>query len=239
MRSKFVTPILFVGLICSTLILAQTVEGQELRTEVFQIRHISLQRVGVLIEPLLSEKGSMIVHAEGSVLIVTDAPEQLRRVQEALIGFDRPPAGVEMVVKLIRASRIEGEEEHMEISDEIREMQPKLDILRYSKYELLDSAILNGVEDEVSSITLAQNYRIGFTVSYINERDGIVTLKRFTLEKRSTDEEWTDLLQATLNLPDRETVIVGASRMSAENASSLILILSASIVRREPSRVEE
>ena len=75
---------------------------QELR--VFQLHFRPAREAAVLVEPLLSPGGSVLLQPSLNSITVRDTPEVLRRVAEALASWDVAPISYKVRVRVLLAS---------------------------------------------------------------------------------------------------------------------------------------
>src|SRR5258705_2956054 len=157
--------------------------GQRLPTQLFTVRFKDVNDVYLLIEPLLSAKGSVSMQPRLKTLAVTDDEDTLRRVEEMIRSYDLPPKNVEVALQLILAST---ESQPEKISPRIRGVIEKLNEIstRWSDYRLLGSATVTASEGEKASVEVGQDYRISFAVDYASSEAQLVHFKRFTLDRR-------------------------------------------------------
>ena len=78
--------------------------AHRLPTQLFTVRFKDVNDVYLLIEPLLSAKGSVSMQPRLKTLAVTDDEDTLRRVEEMIRSYDLPPKNVEVALQLILAS---------------------------------------------------------------------------------------------------------------------------------------
>jgi len=212
---------------------AQETGVQRLPTQLFTVRFKDINDVYLLIEPILSAKGSVSMQPRLKTLAVTDDEATLKRVEEMVRTYDVPPKNVEVSLQLILAST-EGQPE--KISPRIRGVIEKLNEIstRWSDYRLLGSATVTASEGEKASVEMGQDYRISFAVDYASGEQQLVRFKRFTLDHRdlpkgpeASGESYTRVLDTALNLKEDKLYIFGASKMEGSN-KALFMTITAS-----------
>jgi hypothetical protein len=201
-----------------------------LPTQLFTIRFKDVNDVYLLIEPLLSAKGSVQMQPRLKTLAITDDVETLRKIGEMIRGYDLPPKNVEVAFQLILASADRAPEK---ISPRIRGVIEKLNELstRWSDYRLLGSATITASEGEKASVEVGEDYRISFAVDYASEDQKLVRFKRFTLDRKeapkgpeSTEASYARVLDTALNLKEDKLYIFGASKMESSNRALFMTI---------------
>ena len=206
-------------------------------TQIFTVRFKDVNDVYLLIEPLLSARGTVQMQPRLKTLAVTDDPETLRRVEEMIASYDLPPRNVEVALQLILASTAAKPPET--ISPRIRGVIEKLNEIstRWSDYRLLGAATVPCSEGEKTSVELGDDYRISFAVDNASEGQKLVRFKRFTLDRRErpaevegAGERFTRVLDTALNLKEDKLYIFGASKLESSNRA-LFMTITASMPR--------
>jgi type II/III secretion system protein len=212
----------------------QTGEGSptpHLPTQLFTIRFKDVNDTYLLIEPLLSARGSVQMQPRLRTLAVTDDPETLRKIEELIQGYDLPPRNVEVALQLILASTAEKAPD--KISPRIRGVIEKLNEIstKWSDYRLLGTATVTASEGESASVEMGGDYRIAFAVDYASDEQKLVRFRRFTLDRRepSRDHEgegdrFTRVLDTALNLKEDKLYIFGASKLESSNRALFMTI---------------
>ena len=213
---------------------AQSGRAETLPTQLFTVRFKDVNDVYLLIEPLLSAKGSVQMQPRLKTLTVTDDEATLRKIGELIRGYDLPPKNVAVAFQLILASASKAPEK---ISPQIRGVIEKLNELstRWSDYRLLGSATITASEGEKASVEVGEDYRISFAVDYASDDQKLVRFKRFTLDRREAPKgpenpegTYARVLDTALNLKDDKLYIFGASKMESSNRA-LFMSIKASV----------
>ncbi len=208
-----------------------------LPTQLFTIRFKDINDVYLLIEPLLSARGSVRMRPRLRTLAVSDDPETLEKIEAMIQGYDLPPRNVEVSLQLILATAAGKPPET--ISPRIRGVIRKLNEIstRWSDYRLLGSATVVSSEGEKTSVEMGEDYRISFAVDYASDKPRLVRFQRFTLDRRERSrdpeiraETFTRVLDTALNLKEDKLYIFGASKMESSNRA-LFMTITASTQR--------
>jgi hypothetical protein len=209
-----------------------------LPTQLFTIRFKDVNDVYLLIEPLVSARGSVQMQPRLRTLAVTDDPETLEKIEAMIQSYDLPPKNVEVALQLILATAAGKPAET--ISPRIRGgVIQKLNEIstRWSDYRLLGSATVVSSEGEKTSVEMGEDYRISFAVDYASDEQRLVRFKRFTLDRRERpgdpeprEETYTRVLDTALNLKEDKLYIFGASKMESSNRA-LFMTITASTQR--------
>jgi len=212
--------------------------ASRLPTQLFTVRFKDVNDVYLLIEPLLSARGSVQMQPRLRTLAVTDEPETLAKIEALIQSYDLPPKNVEVALQLILATTAGKPGE--KISPRIRGgVIQKLNEIstRWSDYRLLGSATVVSSEGERASVEMGEDYRISFAVDYASDEQKLVRFKRFTLDRRDRfrdpepgEATYTRVLDTALNLKEDKLYIFGASKMESSNRA-LFMTITASTQR--------
>jgi type II/III secretion system protein len=208
-----------------------------LPTQLFTVRFKDVNDVYLLIEPLLSQRGSVQMQPRLRTLAVTDDEETLKKIEAMIQSYDLPPKSVSVALQLILATAAEKPPET--ISPRIRGVIQKLNEIstKWSDYRLLGSTTVPCSEGEKASAELGEDYRISFAVDYASDAQKLVRFKRLVLDRRdrsrdaeSSEATYTRVLDTTLNLKEDKLYIFGASKMEG-SSRALFMTISASTQR--------
>ncbi|HEV8335255.1 MAG TPA: secretin N-terminal domain-containing protein [Candidatus Polarisedimenticolia bacterium] len=208
-----------------------------LPTQLFTVRFKDVNDVYLLIEPLLSQRGSVQMQPRLRTLAVTDDEETLKKIEALIQSYDLPPKSVAVALQLILATAAEKPPET--ISPRIRGVIQKLNEIstKWSDYRLLGSATVPCSEGEKASAELGEDYRISFAVDYAIDEQKLVRFKRLVLDRRdrsrdaeSSEATYTRVLDTALNLKEDKLYIFGASKMEG-SSRALFMTISASTQR--------
>jgi hypothetical protein len=158
-------------------------------------------------------------------MTVTDREENLKTIAKVLAGFDLPPRGFTIAVKLVKAR---ADVPAGSMSREISGLGAKLaELFKFNDYALIDSAVLRGVEGEGVSYRLGEDYQVSFTIGRSSFGE-VLLLSPFVLSRMHRNEQGkvvpVQLYRAPMSIELNQTLVIGASRDEASK-SALILIL--------------
>lgn len=197
--------------------------GKSLTVRTFQFKHKQAENAASAIKGLLSAEGSMSIQPSANSLVVTDLPENLKKIVAALAQFDKPAQPFRLSVRLVSAGRtVPGEAP--QISEEVRDLESKLALLRYNLLDGVGAAELTGKEGEPGLLDL-NGYRADFKFGEYDPASDSITLKDFKLSRLAGDQ-LAPLMKTTLNLKLGQTVIIGATKQ-AQSQRALMIVLSA------------
>ncbi|HUP62027.1 MAG TPA: secretin N-terminal domain-containing protein [Thermoanaerobaculia bacterium] len=197
--------------------------GKSLSVRTFQFKHKQAENAASVIKALLSVEGSMSIQPSANSLVVTDAPENLKKIAATLLKFDTEAQSFRLAVRLVSASRLaEGEKERM--AAELRDVAPNLKVLRYNAFDAVGAADVLGKEGEAGIVDL-NGYRADFRFGEYDPASDSIKLSDFKLARLEGDQ-LSPMLKTTLNLKLGQTVIIGATKQ-ANSQRALMIVVSA------------
>ena len=197
--------------------------GKSLTVRTFQFKHKQAENAAAAIKSLISAEGSMSIQPSSNSLVVTDRPENMKNIAAMLAKFDAPAQPFRLSVRLVSAGRVAaGERER--IADELRDVAPKLALLRYNMLENVGSAEVVGKEGEPGLLDL-NGYRAEFKFGEYDPASDSIKLSDFKLARLEGDQ-LAPMLKTTLNLKLGQTVVISATRQ-AQSQRALMIVVSA------------
>ncbi|GAC1434641.1 MAG: hypothetical protein NVSMB68_07070 [Thermoanaerobaculia bacterium] len=196
--------------------------GRSLSVKTFQFKHKDADRAAAVVKLLMSGDGSLSIQPSTNSMVVTDRAENVKSITAALEKFDTAPQAFKLSVRLVAASRAEGTAPRT--PDELRDLAPKLSMLRYNTFENLGSANVDGREGEPGIVDLESGYRADFKFGDYDPTSDSVKLSDFKVSKLQGDQ-LTQLLKTTMNLKLGQTVVVGATK--SQGGRALLIIVAA------------
>jgi hypothetical protein len=195
--------------------------GKTLTAKTFTFKHKQADKAANVIKSILSAEGSMSIQPAANSLVVTDLPENLKKITAALAAFDAPAKALQLEIGLVSASR--GAENKIDPSIPA-DVSSKLAVLRYNVLESLGEANASGKEGEPSVVSI-QGYRADFRFGEYDPASDSVQIVDFKL-LRSEGDQLAPLLKTTLNLKLGQTVVIGATR-DAKSQRALMIVVTA------------
>lgn len=196
--------------------------AKSLSVHTFSFKYKDADKAAAMIKALLSSEGSMSIQPSANALVVTDRAENLKTIAKALAEFDVPPQPIRLVVRLVGASRVEG---NPRVPDDLKDLAPKLGMLRFNSLEDLGSADVAGREGDPGIVTLPSGYRAEFKFGAYDPASDSIQISDFHLSKLQSDQ-LASLLKTTLNLRIGQTYIVGATK-GPQSPRALMIVLVA------------
>lgn len=194
--------------------------GKSLTAKTFVFKHKQADKAANVIKPLMSADGSMSIQPGANSLVVTDLPENMKKISVALAAFDAPAQQLQLSIRLVSASRGAAAKVDPELSD----VASKLALLRYNVLENVGDAKAAGKEGEPGQVEL-NGYRADFRFGEYDPASDSVQLTDFKLSRLEGDQ-LSPMLKTTLNLKLGQTVIIGATRQ-AQSQRALMIVITA------------
>lgn len=195
----------------------------------FQLRHRPAREAAVIIEPLLSGEGSMLIEPRQNRITVRDSGPVLARVQKALDGWDVPPASFVIRLRVLEASNPKAAPAARRtpaisgLGAELGNLFPFGD---YRELAALRMVVSEGMAIEVPA---GDRFHLRFVLRTTPLALDSVDLTEFQLSRRERLPDGTQrlrpMMRARVNLRLRqESVLGGAGSEDAERALFLVLL---------------
>ncbi len=198
--------------------------GKSLSVRTFTFKYKDAEKAAAMIKSLMSAEGSMSIQPSTNALVVTDRPDNLKTITKALTEFDAPPQSFHLTVRLIGASRVEGTPPR--VTDELRDVAPKLAMFRFNSFEDLGNADVEGKEGDPGIIELPTGYRADFKFGEYDPASDSIQVSDFHLSKLQKDQLASLLKKTTLNLRVGQTYIVGATKAPQSQRALMIVLIA-------------
>ena len=195
--------------------------GKSLTVRTFPLKHKAAEKAVSVIKPLMSAEGSISIQA--NALIITDEREILRKIGAKLKEFDKPAPPFRLTIRIVSAGRAASGKEPR-VPEELRDIAPKLALLRYNELETIGLADITGHEGDPGAVDLS-GYRADFKFGEYDDASDSVKVSDFKLSRLDGDQ-LSPLLKTTLNVKLGQTVIVSATRQ-ANSPRALMIVVSA------------
>ncbi len=208
-------------LLAAGVALAEPAEGGKgLSVRTFQFKFKGVDRAAAVIKPLLSAEGSLSMKPSERSLVVTDRAENLTAIATVLSEFDASPRPLKLSIRLAMASRTETAGR---VPDGLRDVAPKLAMLRFNSVESLGEADIESREGDTGAVELANGYRADFRMGEYDPASKSISITDFKLA-RQQDSQLQDLYKATLNLKVGQTLILPVTR---NGQRAVVVVLAA------------
>lgn len=191
--------------------MAQAQAGEQatpapLEVYVHTLSHRDARIAAGIITQKLSPRGTVEVQPGANTVVVRDIPTILHRVKADLREFDRPPAGVRLELRVVKAGPPPVISPPVADRDELpADLLAKLQaLLRYDSYEVLAHAAVTSKEGEAVDYSLGPDYSVSFKLGSLHSGRKL-RMEDFRIVERLSSEkgrgvEPKELFQADLNV---------------------------------------
>jgi Bacterial type II/III secretion system short domain len=193
--------------------------GKSLSVRTFQFRHKQAEAAAAAIKSLMSAEGTISMQPATNSLIVTDSPENLKRISAAIAQFDVAPQPFRLSVRLVAAGKVA---EGGRVAEGLQDVAPKLALLRYNLLDAIGGAEVVGKEGEPGIVEMTA-YRADFKFGEYDPASDSIKVTDFKLS-RHEGETLAPLLKTTLNLKLGQTVILSAMRQPNSDRALMIVV---------------
>lgn len=195
--------------------------GKSLTVRTFQFKYKQADKAAAMIKSLMSGSGTFTVQPGANSLVVTDDPENLKKIAAAIAEFDAPAQPFHLSVRLISAARGGAA---TKVPEGLRDVESKLALLRYDNLESLGAAGVDGKEGDTGSVDMTA-YRADFKFGEYDPASDSIKISDFKLSRLDGDQ-LAPMMKTTLNLKLGQTVIMAVTR-DAKSQRALMMVLSA------------
>jgi hypothetical protein len=191
--------------------------GKTLTSKTFVFKHKQADKAANVIKGILSAEGSMSIQPAANSLVVTDLPENMKKIAAAIAAFDAPAQALQLSIRLVSASRGAVNK----VDPAAADVASKL-ALRYNVLESIGAAQASGREGEPGVVTI-DGYRADFRFGAYDPAADSVQVVDFKLF-RAEGDQLAPLLKTTLNLKIGQTVIIGAAKQPQSQRALMIVV---------------
>jgi hypothetical protein len=220
---------------------AKPVMKPPLRTEIIHLKYYHGLNMNGLIRTYLSREGNISSGPDAKILVVSDYPENIEKILQAIRQVDVKPADLQFTVQLILGSDTEEKSGEQVPTDPV--MRELRNLLKYKVYTLLDTSLIRAMDNSDSEIRMGEKAEFEFYIKPKVIKDDKGSLIQMEVRLRqiriagtppnatSSKVEYitTELIGTTLNLKPGEKTVVGVSKLDG-GGKGLILIISGKIV---------
>ena len=205
---------------------------------VFTLRHRKAEEALLVVRPLLTARGSLVLQPAHNSLTVRDAGRAVERAAIALETFDVPPRAFSVSVALFRAtSEPSARTSPTPVTEQLRGVGARLrKLFSFTDYTPLDEVVLQSLEGESVSWNLRGSYRVEFRLES-GPGGEVIRLRSLVLSRVRRDEKGRetlrDVARTSINLKPKEPFVIGVGREEG-GVAALFLVLSAGPVEPGP-----
>lgn len=222
-RNSLIASLLFL-LVCGAAFANPPAEKEKsLSVRTFQFKYKDADKAAAIIKPLMSADGSISMQGATNALVVTDHAENVKAIATALAQFDTAAQTFRLSVRLVAAGR---GEPGAKVPDDLRDIAPKLEMLRFTTFEKLGEAEFEGKEGDAGMLEMPTGYRADFHFGEYDPASNSIKVSDLRVSRLTGPQrdQLTSLLKTTLNLTLGQTVILGAAKAPQSQRSLMIIV---------------
>lgn len=211
------------------------------KTELIRLKYFSSMQMMSLARTYLSRESQVTPGPDAKILVVSDYPENVEKLLQAIRQVDVKPADLQFTVQLILGSDTEEKSGEQVPTDPV--MRELRNLLKYKVYSLLDTSLIRAMDNADTQVRMGEKAEFEFYIKpkVIKDEKGSLIQMEVRLRQiriagvppnaTSSKVEYitTDLIGTTLNLKPGDKTVVGVSKLDG-GGKGLILIISGKIV---------
>ena len=209
-------------LVCGVAAAEPKAGDKPLSVRTFTFKYKDADKAAAAIKSLVSADGSISIQPSTNALQVTDNAENLRKIAKALLEFDEPAKGFKVYVRLVSASRVEGDPK---VPAALKDVATKLSMLKYNAFDSVGEATIEAREGDPGIVDMS-GYRAEFKLGEYDAASDSVKVSDFRISKLQTDQLTPVVRPTTLNLGIGQTYIVGASKAPGSQHALMIVLIA-------------
>ena len=209
-----------------------------LRTEIIRLKYFWNVQMQSLVRSYLSHDGQFTPGPDNRIMVVSDYPENVEKLLQAIRQIDVKPADIQLTVQLILGS--EEEEKGTEPLPNDPVLKELRSLLKYKSYSLLDTSMVRATDNINAEVRMGEKADFAFQVLPKVIRDEKTSLINMQVRLRRIQVVFPagapkavyvtiDLIDTTLSVKPGDKTVVGVSKLDG-GGKGLILIISGKIV---------
>lgn len=194
---------------------------------VFVLKNRAADEALLLVRPLLSDLGSVMLEPKTNELTVRDTATSVERAAAAIAAYDVPLRGVDVAVTLLKATADpKAAPGKTDVSEEIRGIGERLKkLFHVTDFTRLDSVVMQGFEGQRLAYVIGARYRLQFLLD--PSRDGKrLQLKDLSLERVRREggrETYGEILRTSINVSVGQPYILGVGKDEAAQGALFLV----------------
>ena len=201
--------------------------AKALAVRTFQFKYKDADKAAAVVKPLMSAEGTLSMQAGNNALVITDRPENMKAIAAKLAELDTPAATFKLSIRLVSASRLDSSAA-AHVSDDLKDVAPKLAMLRFNSLESLGDVTVEGKEGDPGIVEMPTGYRADFHFGEYDAASDTIKVNDLKLARLqgAQKDQLTSLLKTSLNLKLGQTVILSASKVPQSNRALMIVVIA-------------
>ena len=200
--------------------------GRALSVHTFAFKFKDAEKAAGVIKSMISADGSMSIQPASNSLVVTDRAENLKTITKALLDFDTEAQLFRLSVRIVSASRVEGNAP--KVPGDLKDIAQKLALFRYNAFENSGEANVVGKEGDAGIVDMSTGFRADFRFGEYDPASDSIKVNDFHLSRLqgAQKDQLTSLLKTSLNLRLGQTYIVGATKAPQSQRALMIVLVA-------------
>lgn len=218
------------------LVVARALPGQEqgkggpLVVRVLTPKFWTIEETMTVVQPLLSDEGSILIQTRPRSLTVKDRESVIERIAKAVEAADLPPRAIGLSVSLLRAGpRLRPEKGRKEVPQMTGVGERLKKLFSFESYTVLESVNFLGIEGNSAGFSMGKEFRLDFRLARSLD-SSTARLKDVVLSRQREEGKkpgWKNLLRTSINVPMGQPFVLGVGKdESATGALFLVFVAS-------------
>ncbi len=199
------------------------------QVRVFQLHFRPAREAALLVEPLLSPEGSVLLQPKLNAITVRDSAAVLERIAAVVAAWDVAAPNYTIRLRVLLASTTPptaGPAAPL-ISGVGSELQQ---LFRFTSYSELDTLVVTAADGSTVEAAVADRYHVRFVVRAVPQDGDRLQLAQLEFARRvvadAGAERLQPLLRTTLTLRTGQTFVLGAARSEEANRALVLVLLA-------------
>jgi len=217
------------GMVVMAAVPWSTAVALEQQVRVFQLHFRPAREAALLVEPLLSAEGSLLIQPKLNAITVRDSAAVLERVAAAVAAWDVAPTNYTIRLRVLLASTTPptpGPAAPL-ISGVGSELQQ---LFRFTSYSELDTLLVTAADGATVEAGVADRYHIRFAVRAVPQDAERLQLAQLEFTRRVAAEGGAEklqpLLRTTLTVRTGQPFVLGAAGSEEANRALVLVVLA-------------
>ncbi|MGZ7065650.1 MAG: hypothetical protein ACXVI6_04770 [Candidatus Aminicenantales bacterium] len=143
---------------------AKPAANPPLKTELIRLKYFNVQSMFGLVKIYQSRDGRISQGPDAKILVVSDYPENIDKILQAIRQIDVKPADLQFTVQLVLGTAGETDQgtKPMPANDPI--IKELSSLLKYSAYSLLDTSVMRAMDNSDTEVRMGERAEFEFSI---------------------------------------------------------------------------
>jgi Bacterial type II/III secretion system short domain len=224
---RFVILAVLLSFVSAASLFAAETDRGNLVQKVFHFQYKPADKAASLVKPLVSAEGSVSIQPAANTLVVTDYPDRIVAIGNAIAKFDTAPRAFRLEIRLVAASH---QAAPPAVPADLKEISAKLSgVLRFNAFEKIGEVTLDGKENDRIKTDIGRQYHAELNFGEYDPVSDSLRVSDFALGRMQSEksgQEIAPVLKTSLNLKIGQTVVLGASRLPDSQKALMLIIVA-------------